>query len=80
VAPSELAAALGVTSRYIRKLIAAGALEAVRLPNAGRSGRPELGRLRIPRAAARRLAESLGVEQPEQPEQWEQCQEPSSAA
>lgn len=55
VSPRDLAEVLGVTPRYIRKLIAAGALDAVRLPSAGDKGRDDLGRFRIPRAAARAL-------------------------
>ena len=82
LSPVALAEALGVTGRYVRKLIKAGVLEAIRLPNAGDSGRRELGRLRIPRSEARRLAESLGLkrEQPEQPEQREQRHVTPSAA
>lgn len=59
--PSQLAALLGVTTRYVRKLIHAGALPGVRLPNLGRSGRRDLGRLLITREAARALAADLGM-------------------
>lgn len=44
----EVAEALGVSPRFVQKLIHAGALEAFRLPSAGAGGRP--GRLRIYRA------------------------------
>lgn len=59
--PQELADSLGVSVRYIRKLIASGALPAVRLPNAGQSGRVELGHYRITREAARHLLEQIGT-------------------
>lgn len=55
---AQVAEALGVSRRFVRKLIDAGALEAIRLPNAGTSGRPELGRFRIPRAQVCRMLEN----------------------
>lgn len=75
VTPSDLAGALGVTGRYVRKAIAAGVLPAVRLPNLGASGRHDLGRFRIARSEARLFAESLGLK-PEQSEQWEPSEQP----
>ena len=42
VKPADLACALGVTPRYVRKLIAAGARQAVRLPSAGKAGAREV--------------------------------------
>ena len=54
----QVAEALGVSTRVVRKLIDAGALEAIRLPNAGPGGRPELGRFRIPRAQVCRMLEN----------------------
>lgn len=44
----EVAEALGVSARFVQKLVGAGALSAFRLPSAGPAGRP--GRLRIHRA------------------------------
>jgi len=44
----QVAEALGVSPRFVQKLVAAGALKAFRLPSAGTMGRP--GRLRIYRA------------------------------
>jgi hypothetical protein len=64
LSPAQLAAQLGVSSRYVRRLVQLGILQAMRLPNLGRGGRPELGRLRIPRAAARALAADLGMKSP----------------
>jgi hypothetical protein len=60
VTPADVAEALGVTPRYIRRLIEHDVLEAVMLPSAGR--KRERGRWRIPREAARRLAVELGHE------------------
>jgi len=62
VSPAHLARLLGVTPRYIRKLIANGVLEAVRLPNAGASGRAHLGRWRIPPSAFHPLLARLKAE------------------
>lgn len=79
VTPANLAATLGVTSRYVRKAIAAGALLALRLPNLGPVGRQDLGRFRIERSEARHFAEALGLK-PEQREQPEQRRVPSGVS
>jgi excisionase family DNA binding protein len=61
----EVAEALGVSARFVQKLVHAGALEAFRLPSAGATDRP--GRLRIPRSrviamlARRRIANVANV-------------------
>jgi hypothetical protein len=80
VSPADLAEAIGMGDKYVRKLIAGGALEAVRMPNAGASGRAEYGRWRIPRRAAQQLAADLGLVKSERLEQSEQWHAPSSAA
>ncbi len=76
VSPRELADVLGVSRSYVRKLVRAGVLPAVRLPNAGASGRRDLGRLRISRDAGRALAAAIGVNLPQPPQSPQSHTEP----
>jgi excisionase family DNA binding protein len=66
LSPAQLAAVLGVSSRYVQKLVNNGSLAAVRLPNAGVTGKAQYGRLRIPRPVARELAVAIGLLKSEQ--------------